>query len=112
MSTSESRLSYPDAQVFLDAAISDDIGARRPFPTYGAAMQFRTRCHTLRSICRKDNRKIHPDPQHPLHGRSEYDSISIRDPLQDGEGEWWVYAERLDVGDEEIEALSEISNAP
>lgn len=112
MSTSESRLSYPDAQAFFDAALADDIGARRPFKTHGAAMQFRTRCHTLRSIYRKDNVKIYPDPQHPLHGRSEYDPITIRDPIQDASGEWWVYAERLDVGDEEIEALSEISNGP
>lgn len=111
MSTSESRLSYPDSQAFFDAAIGDAIGARRPFPSYGAAFNFRTRCHTYRKLCRIDNRKIYPDPQHPLHGRSEYDHITIHDPVQDAAGEWWVYAKRLDVGEEEIEPLSEIGNA-
>jgi hypothetical protein len=111
MSTSESRLSYPDAQAFLDAVLADDVGARRPFPNRGAAFQFRTRCHTLRKICRIDNRKVYPDPQHPLHGRSEYDAIKIRDPIKDGEGEWWIYGVRHDIGDEEIESLSELGDA-
>lgn len=110
MGTSESRLSYPDAQAFLDAALADSIGARRPFPSYGAAYQFRVRVHSFRKICRLDNRKVHPDPQHPMHGRSEYDAIKVRDPIKDAAGEWWVYAERYDVGEEEIEALSEIEN--
>lgn len=110
MSTSESRLSYPDVEVFLDAVLADDIGARRPFPSRGAAFQFRTRCHTFRTICRQDNRKIYPNSDSPLHGRSVYDPITIRDPVQDDAGEWWVYAERLDIRDGEIELLSEIEN--
>lgn len=112
MSTSDSRLSYPDAQAFLDAVLADSVGARRPFATQGAAYQFRTRCHTYRAICRKDNRKIHPDSQHPLHGRSEYDPITIRDPVRDDEGEWWIYAVRLDTAEEDIEPLSELSHGP
>jgi hypothetical protein len=111
MTTSESRLSYPDAQAFLDAVLADAVGARRPFPTFGAAFQFRTRCHTLRKICRQDNRKVYPDPQHPMHGRCEYDPIKIRDPVAGPDGDWWVYGERYDVGEGEIEALSEINDA-
>ena len=110
MSTSDSRLSYPDAEAFLDAVLADDIGARRPFASFGAAFQFRTRLHTFRKICRQDNRKVYPDPEHPLHARCVYDPITVRDPIQDVAGEWWVYAERLDVSDGEIEPLSELSN--
>lgn len=111
MPTSESRLSYPDAEKFLQAALEDAAGARKPFATRGSANHFRVRVNTYRKIMRMDNAKIYPDPDQPMHGRSEYDAISVavRGPSDDGS--WWVYAERYDVGDDAIEPLSEITNA-
>jgi hypothetical protein len=111
MPTSESRLSYPDAEKFLQAALDDATGARKPFTTRGAANHFRVRVNMYRKIMRMDNAKIYPDAEHPMHGRCEYDAISIAVRGPDESGEWWVYAERYDVGDEAIEPLSEISNA-
>lgn len=107
MPTSTSRASYPDCEKFLTAALDDEQGARLPFLTKGMAHQFMVRLNTFRTICRKDNAKIHTDVDHPMHGRSEYDPLEIAVRGPDAEGEFWVYARKRDFAIEsEIEPLS------
>ena len=118
MPTSQSRASYPDCETFLNSALSDPVGARMPFPPgrpplkpAGPARQFFTRLHTFRTICRHDNAKIYPDPDAPLHMRSEYDPLQITLQGPDANGEYWIYAQRYDVDIAGvIESLSELEN--
>ena len=110
MTTSQSRLSYPDCEAFLQRASEDAKGMRLPFPVEGAARQFLLRLNTFRKICRKDNMKIHPDPDHPLHGRSEYDPLELKVRGPDAEGEWWVYASRYLPNEGIMESLSELED--
>lgn len=97
MGTSESRLAYPDCETFFNSALEAERGVRLPFPSYGAAKQFQTRLHTFRVICRKDNAKIYPDVDAPLHGRSEYDPIRVSIEGPDSADEYWVYAQKIDT---------------
>lgn len=112
MPTSQSRASYPDCEAFFNAALADDVGARLPFRTHGAAMQMQTRLNSFRVLCRKDNAKIYPDRNHQLHNRSEYDPLQIAVVGPDANGEYWVYAKRRDFGIvDAIEPLSALPNA-
>jgi len=108
MATSTSRLSYPDCEGFLDAALADEIGSRLPFLTEGAARQFLVRLNTFRKLCRDDNAKIHTERDHPLHGRCDYDPLELKVLGPDPEGEWWVYARRRQLPEGAIESLSEL----
>lgn len=112
MPTSQSRASYPDCEEFLTAALADDVGARLPLRTAGAAKQMLVRINTFRTLCRTDNAKIYPDRDHPLHARSEYDPLEITTLGPDANGEYWIYAKRRDYGiTEAIEPLSTLANA-
>jgi hypothetical protein len=108
MPTSTSRLSYPDCEHFLQTALEDSIGARLPFPTRSKAHQYQVRLHYYRTLCRQDNRKIHIDREHPLHGRSEFDPLKISIEGPDASGEWWVFARKYRIDEAEIELLSEV----
>lgn len=108
MPASPSRLAYPDCEEFLNGALADDLGLRKPFGKRGGAQQFLVRLNNFRTICRKDNAKIFPEPDHPLHGRCEYDPLMINIVGPDEAGEWWVYARRLDNMDSYVEKLSEV----
>lgn len=107
MPMSESRLAYPDCETFFTSALESNRGIRLPFPTYGAARMFQTRLHNYRKLCRLDNARIYRDPAEPLHGRSEYDPIRIKIIGPDANGEYWVYAEKLDsaINPDDIEQL-------
>lgn len=112
MPTSQSRASYPDCETFLDSALADEVGARLPLRSKGSAMQMLVRLNTFRTLCRADNAKIHPDRDHPLHARSEYDPLEITTLGPDPAGEYWIYAKRRDYGIEAaIEPLSQLENA-
>lgn len=109
MPTSTSRLSYPDCESFFNACLEDEKGARLPFLTLGQANQFRVRLNYFRTIVRADNAKIHEDPEHPMHGRSEYDPITVTVRGPDAADEYWVYGilnRSLAAG--AIEKLSEV----
>jgi hypothetical protein len=108
MPTSTSRLSYPDCENFLSTALDDELGARLPFTTRGAARQFQVRLHSFRQICRMDNKKIYQERDHPLHGRSEFDPLEITIQGPDNEGGFWIYARKRQINEGVIESLSEL----
>ena len=111
MPTSTSRLAYTDCSKFLDEALDDNQGARIFIGSYGQANYFATRLNTFRRITRDDNRAMYPDPSLPLHGRCEYDTLSIR-LREDSEGNWWVYAVKVILNMDNVERLSEIDDTP
>lgn len=108
MSLSTSILAFDDALQFLERALADTKGVRACFgESEGNAMHFRMRCHAARNIARQDNIRLYTDRDHPLHGRSVYDVLTLRVLQDDDEGEWWVYATR-NVMPAVVESLSEI----
>lgn len=111
MPTSKSRLSYPDCESFLNAALEDERGARLPFLTEGQATQFRVRCHYFRTIVREDNAEIYTDREHPMHGRSEYDVLALTILPTEDRTEFWVYARKMTINESEIERLSDVEGS-
>lgn len=106
MALSNSILAYQDCQEFFEKAVEDPKGARRPFQTEEQATRWRMRCHQYRKLHREQNSKIY-DLGHMLHGRSEYDALSLS-LKHSGDGLTWVYAEKHLLEPGEIEALSEV----
>lgn len=70
--------SYPDIRGTLDKALLSEKGVRLRFPDEKAAVTFKGRVHTFRSLDRKENKKVYPDPDHPMHGRSAYDPLMVK----------------------------------
>lgn len=110
MGTSPSRLSYSDCFELMDAAIEDARGKRVKVRSKGEGNHLRVRLHTARNIDRKDNASTYPE-DHPLHGRSTYDSLTVT-IQSDKFGTWWVYLERSDTKIHEAESLSVVPIEP
>jgi hypothetical protein len=109
MSTSPSRLSYADCFNIYDQALEADRGIRIKFLEHGDAMNFRVRLHTARAIDRKDNKEIYADGER-LHGRSIYDVI--RATVRNIEGGFYIYLEKMDGNNLEVESLDEPEAEP
>lgn len=104
MTTSTSRFAYEDCYALYEQAIADPKGIRIPFDTYGEAKQIQMRLNRARVIDRAENRKIyHPDD--PMFGRSAYDGIQCK--IQSTDGRHWVFMERIDAREFEVESLSD-----
>ncbi len=78
MSYSTSITAYPDIRGALDQALASAKGVRLRFPDEQAAMTFKGRVHSFRYQDRKENKKVYPDPDHPMHGRSAYDPLMVK----------------------------------
>lgn len=108
MAMSNSILAYSDCKEFLEKAIEDQKGARRPFQGPYAedhASRYRMRCHQFRKLDREQNAEIY-EVGHQMHGRSEYDLLTLT--LRYSHDAVWVYAEKLLLEPGEIESLSEV----
>lgn len=78
MAYASSITAYPDIRAALDQALASTKGVRLRFADKKAAMTFKGRVHSFRYQDRKENRKIYPDPDHPMHGRSAYDPLMVK----------------------------------
>ena len=107
MNLPTSRIAYQKYYEIFDRAANSSRGIRIEFNTVDEALFFRSRMHQARKIDRKHNIEIYPDPSHNLHGCSAYDTFTIRAPVRDTEGKWWLYIERNDIVDVHIEELEE-----
>lgn len=108
MTTSISRLSYGDCYELFDRALTDGVGCRVKMPSYGTAGQLRIRLHTARQYDRQSNREIYSDPDHPMHGTSEYDKVCVR--VLQVEESWYVQLEVITLDGLEIEGLSDVQS--
>jgi hypothetical protein len=106
MPTSLSRLSYSDCFDFFTEALADPKGICVSFAYDGDAYQLRTRLHTARVIDRKENAEIYP-PNHPLFGRSEYDSLMVR-LVKEEDGSAKVFIQPRDRSGVTVIRLSEV----
>lgn len=104
MSLSTSLLSYKDCLNFMEKALEFKDGARIRMDSESACIHFRMRCQQARSLDREQNAKTY-DRDDFMHGKSAYDVMTFR--IYEVEGKWYVYAERVDQSDVEIEGLGE-----
>lgn len=79
MAFSRSPLSYADVRDALEQALASEKGVAIECPDHGAAIALRQRMNTFRKIDRSENRKVYPE-DHPLHGNSNFDRLSLRVP--------------------------------
>lgn len=102
MSLSTSRNAYLDCFVLLDRALDDARGIRVELRDEKAAIFFRLRIHQARQIDRAENRSLYSEPDHPLHGRSPYDCLTLRiDPGPP----CWLYLDKIHVEVGRVESI-------
>ena len=104
MSLNNSRRSYDDCFSLFDRALEADRGIRIEVDDIRAANYLRMRMHHARTIDRRDNKLIYPDPEDAMHGRSIYDVFVIR--IEDGEPKAWVYLDKEKVTIGRVEEIA------
>lgn len=108
-----SYLAYSDCFAALDKALEDSRGGRIPLPDEDAAMHLRMRMNYARKLDREKNAELY-DPDHPLHGRSEYDKLYAR--INSHNGKVYLYLLRREAIPvellTEVEAEAEIEADP
>lgn len=111
MASSTSRLSYSDCYDLFDKALAADKGIRFPVLDKGSANHFRVRLNTARALNRRDNYASYTE-DHPLWGRSEYDSLSVL--VRDIDGQFYIYLTKIPQVDSlNVEELGdEFNGAP
>lgn len=71
----KSLAAYPDCQEALDRALDSSKGVKIKPDKSPWRLQLRLRYFITR--VREENKKVYP-PEHPMHGASPYDAMSIR----------------------------------
>ena len=109
MTLSTSITAYENCFEVLGKAMDAKRGIRMTFDTGAEANFFRMRCHQARKLDRERNAKIYTDPEHPMHGRSAYDPLSLRIAY---EGDTvYLYVERNTVIPGKIEDLDDLEES-
>lgn len=90
MSLSNRIAAYDDCIDIFETALAS--GARVCFETEGAARHFMMRLHQARALQRQESSRIY-EPTDLRWGKSSFDKLAVRHPVQDDEGFWWVYIE-------------------
>jgi len=99
---------YSDCYDVFERAKADPVGIRVWVGEREKdAVYLRSRMHYYRSLLRDQNAILFPKG-HPMHGCCEYDVFVLR-PVQDTEGDWWLYIEANIISADRIESLSEAS---
>lgn len=109
MPIATNRMSYTDCYEMFEKAMADPKGIRLFFPNRKEARHYQMRLHNSRAVDRRENKLLHPDPGHKLHGQSAYDVYSIR--MREGEdGSWFVYIEPKNkfINEDIVESLSDV----
>jgi hypothetical protein len=101
MNWSKSPLAFQDCLDIFDRALREPNGIRVRYESRAEAFQMRSRLNYCRKTDRAANAKTYPDPDHPMHGHSPYDVLTIQIP----KGEANLYVRRRTVADYTIEAL-------
>lgn len=109
MSLPNSIAAYTDCFDILTRAVDDPKGVRVRFADEGKAKFFQLRANQARTLQREESMRIY-DRGDVRWGKSEYDALVVRNPIEDTEGAWWVYVERHSAQITEVESLSEIED--
>ena len=105
MAMNSSLFAYEDCLALLDRALADPLGCRIPCDSRDSATRLRTRIHYARKLTREANMETY-EPGHPMHGRSEYDKVSVR--LRDEAEGVFLYLEHV-TAPTVVENLSDLS---
>ena len=106
MTLSTSITAYDNCFEAFDRAIEAKRGIRMEFDDWGSANFFRMRCHQARKLDRERNAKIYSDPEHPMHGRSTFDPLTLR-IIREGDNTY-LYIERNTILPGKIEDLDDL----
>lgn len=88
----------------LDRALESPSGIRVSFDSREAAMYFRLRLHTARTLDRDLNTEAR-EPDDPRYGTTEYANLIIKAVTKE-EGKWWIYIKHsVRIDELEIEEL-------
>jgi hypothetical protein len=79
MGASKSILSYNDAKEVFERAAANPTGVRLTFEDGPKARDFfMFRLWEFRKLDRDQNRILYPDPVHSMHGKSFFDTFSVK----------------------------------
>jgi hypothetical protein len=90
MSLPQRIAAYTDCFDIYDKAVTK--GARVCFATKSEAQQFGHRMRQARSLRRDEASRMY-DKTDRRWGKTDYDRLIVRHPVEDDKGEWWVYVE-------------------
>lgn len=82
---------YDDCFEVYEKALAS--GVRVAFKTYGEAKIYVMRMHQARALLADESRRMYPK-EDPRWGKTDFDRLMVRHPVEDTEGSWWVYIER------------------
>lgn len=75
---SKSLLAYEDVKEVFNRALESEKGLLMKHRDEAAAKRFIFRANSYRALCRAENTKVYPEETHPMHGRTVYDTLSLR----------------------------------
>jgi hypothetical protein len=104
MSANTSRLAYQDCFTLFERANEEPLGIKFRCESDNFATYFRARLNKARTIDREDNALAY-DSDHPMHGRSVYDDISIS--VRNGAAGTWIIMQKISSRKFEIVSLTE-----
>lgn len=102
MSTTSSRLAYTSHFDLLDRAVKGN-GIRVKCEDHGKACRLRLELYAARKIDRDENKELYEEGD-PMFGKSNYDSL--RGIVEKKDGAWWLYIQKIDLSQMEIEDLN------
>lgn len=108
MSISKSPSAYTDCYEAMDRALETKKGVRMLCESDSMARFFRMRCHSARSIRRRQNAAFY-EIGHPQHGTCEYDAIQLR-IREAPEGKAYLYFDLNKFLPGPIESLDDIDD--
>lgn len=103
-----SRFAYKDCYELMDKALESPTGIKvriDGIAGWNHAWRLRLRLHSARRIDRKDNAIAFPEIDHPMHGRSEYDTLYVT--LDRGEACTWLKIQKIDALKYEVHDIEE-----
>lgn len=107
MPVSDQIAAYDDCFVVFDKALADPEGLRVRFRTKGEAGRFQIRLCKARKLERDQSKRIY-ERSDVRWGKSRFDKLAVRSPVEDSDGFWWVYIDRHGSEILGMEPLSEM----
>lgn len=102
MALSNQIAAYDDCFGVFETAVK--TGARVCFETVGEARHFMMRMHQARALQREESQRLYESTD-IRWGKSSYDRLTVRQPVEDKDGFWWVYIEHASANIVAIERL-------
>ncbi len=98
------RKAYADCYEIFDRALASKKGVRVFRDTIEATTYLRNRLNKARALDKELNRRVY-QPDHPLHGSSEYYKVSVRLSFVEEKGRWACELTKNDFTEADIEEI-------